>query len=174
LGRNIARTYYYNFALVDALEELHRVTGEIAAAFAQNGMFMQFVATIPGRGFCEDRHSEGSKVSILPSACGKAYLANKTDRAVIDTARVAMRAQHTHFSRSCMQDLLDSIYLTRKQGFAVSSPGLHPEGMSAVAVSVRLPQSRTPIVIGVGNHKEGGEEQLARTMKKVLSTYRHH
>lgn len=175
LGRNVARRYYCDRAIMEALEKLHDITGEIAAVFAQNGHHMQFVATIPGRGFSSNRHSEGNKVSMMPSACGKAYLASKPNRTVIDAARVATRSRHVSGRAGLsVQDVLDGINLTRARGFAVSSPGLHPDGMSAVAVSVSMPQSQSPIVIGVGNHSAGREEQLARTIKEVLAEYRLH
>jgi DNA-binding IclR family transcriptional regulator len=173
IGRRISQRHFGGTQILDALQEIHERTNESASLFMQDDIYMRFVASVPGIGYDPVMHADGTRVEMLESSCGRAFLATLPDEEVIAIAKRALYRTQTVGCEKIIQKTMDAVRLVRLHGFAVCDADFHPPPFSSLSVSVLPRTGNALFVYGIGNHNPGVELELFQLMKSVMDKYLH-
>ena len=154
--------------LLDAMDDLQRMTGETVTLCSYCDMDMQVVEVVSASQPVALHLTPGSRIPLFSSAVGIAFLAHQTDelvdRFIRRAEKLAARDLGPTIERARIKDALN---LVRARGAAVGY-SLVLEGVGAISAAIRCPISGTPFVLSVG----GPDARIATQESNIVKAVR--
>ena len=157
-----------NSGLLDALDDLQKMTGETATLSSYRDMDMQVVQLTAGSHPIALNLQPGDRLPLFTSAVGLAFLADQTpdvvERLIKRARKLAARTKAPAIKADAVKDAVDAV---RSRGAAVGY-GLVLDGVGAVAAAIRCPISGAPYVLGAG----GPASRIAKQERDIVKALR--
>jgi DNA-binding IclR family transcriptional regulator len=154
-GSWLSSFYFGPDRLIALIEELREESGESVGVTIQNGLYMQFVASLPKQ---REVFAEGRKLPIFTSASGGALLTTLRDAEIAQLVRRASRAVPHAERLALIDDTLDRIRMFREKGYAVNGSPPWTVKPSAIAVALPRQPDNAPLILSLGG---GAKSALA-------------
>lgn len=154
----IGSAYLASNALIDVanpyLGELTKLTAETCNLTEPDGLEMVYVARFVSAQFVPIHMALGSRIPMYCTASGRAWLSALPEAEARELVQRSERVAHTQYTRTEVDDIMDSVRVARQDGYCVNSqelylgdmtlaaPVLGSRGRPVAAVHVVAPTSR--------------------------------